>query len=366
MNFANAIEFRTQELTERLTVGYAVQLIDMNDDDRLDIVVLDSKRMLWLENPTWETHVIHATPDAKYDNVCFAPADVDSDGDLDFAIGSDWQFGNTRSGGQIGWLEQAADQWKYHPITSEPTTHRMRWIQLDQGGPLKLVVAPLKGRGTTEPAFAEAGVRLLALSVPDQPASQPWPIEVITDKLHVMHNIDVIDLDNDQRDDLLAASFEGVHWLRHANGEWLLSHLGSGDQTRQAPKLGSSEIRLGTLADDQPVISTIEPWHGDRVVVYLPGDKSSQMWKRFVIDSELAWGHAVSFANLDSDADQELVIGVRDNASDVHRSGVRIYDPVDAKNGKWARLLVDPGGVAVEDLATGDLDKDGRVDIVPR
>lgn len=359
-----SINFRAEELAERLTVGYAVQLIDMNADDRLDIVVLDSKRLLWLENPTWQTHVIYETADAKSDNVCFAAADIDSDGDLDFAIGSDWQFANTRSGGQIGWLEQSADQWRYHHITAEPTTHRMRWMQTERDGPLKLIVAPLKGRGTTEPAFAEAGVRLMALSIPDKPASQPWPIEVITDKLHVMHNIDITDLDHDGRDDLLTASFEGVHWLRHQDGKWVARQVGSGDQSRQAPKLGSSEVRLGSLSDQKPVIGTIEPWHGDRVVVYVPGEDPSALWNRFVLDAELAWGHAVAFANLDSDPEQELIIGVRDNASDTHRSGVRIYDPVDAENGIWKRLLVDPGGVAVEDLAAGDLDNDGRIDIV--
>jgi hypothetical protein len=36
---AAELEFREQELPERLTVGYAVRLIDMNGDKRLDICV---------------------------------------------------------------------------------------------------------------------------------------------------------------------------------------------------------------------------------------------------------------------------------------------------------------------------------------
>jgi hypothetical protein len=40
---------------------------------------------------------------------------------------------------------------------------------------------------------------------------------------------------------------------------------------------------------------------------------------------------------------------------------VRIYDPV---GGSWVRQLVDPGSVAVEDLAAADLNGDGRIDLV--
>jgi hypothetical protein len=43
---------------------------------------------------------------------------------------------------------------------------------------------------------------------------------------------------------------------------------------------------------------------------------------------------------------------------------VRIYDAADAAGTTWRRTLLDPGGVAVEDLAAADLDGDGRVDIV--
>ena len=363
---AEPLQFETQELAERLTVGYAVRAIDMNDDGRPDIVVLDSKRLIWLENPTWKLHTVYATPDARFDNVCFAPADIDGDGDRDFALGADWQFGNTRSGGTIGWLEQKAqDSWIYHSISSEPTTHRMRWMNVGETGSPKLIVAPLKGRGTTAPGFAEAGVRLLAFSIPADPTIDPWPSSVLTDSLHVMHNIDICDLDADGQNDLLAASFEGVHWLSSSDGQnWTALHIGEGDQERPAPKLGSSEIRLGRLADKTPVVATIEPWHGDRVVTYHPADSLRTMWNRFVLDADLAWGHAVAFANLDDDPDEELVIGVRDNLSDAHRSGVRVYDPVEASAGKWNRTIVDPGGVAVEDLATGDFDQDGKVDIV--
>jgi hypothetical protein len=78
----------------------------------------------------------------------------------------------------------------------------------------------------------------------------------------------------------------------------------------------------------------------------------------------LKWGHAVWCANLDADEDEELIIGVRDDRDAKFKSGVRIYDPKDPRGQKWQRTFLDPGGVAVEDLCAGDLNSDGRIDIV--
>src|SRR6478736_6530452 len=99
------IAFRYQELPTKLTVGYAVRLVDMNDDRRLDIAIVDSDRILWLENPNWTEHVILPGQTIK-DNVCFAPYDIDRDGHLDFAVGAAWQPGSadaTKTGGTIQW-----------------------------------------------------------------------------------------------------------------------------------------------------------------------------------------------------------------------------------------------------------------------
>jgi hypothetical protein len=204
---------------------------------------------VWLENPTWTTHVIHATPEAAQDNVCFAPHDVDGDGKIDLAIGHDWQFNNSDSGGAIGWLHSPADPrqpWKYYSLAEEPTTHRMRWCDWDHDGQSDLVVAPLKGKHSKAPAFSEAGVRLLSFTPNKDKPFQAWKKQVIDDSLHVMHNIDVVDMDADGRDELLAASFEGVTHLAKTTKGIVRRHLGIGQQG-QAPAIGASEIRLGTL-----------------------------------------------------------------------------------------------------------------------
>ena len=369
---AEELKFRMEEPKTRLAVGYAVRLIDMNGDKKDDIVIVDSKRFLWLENPTWEEHVMHEDTQAKFDNVCFAPADIDEDGDLDFAVGRDWQFTNTKSGGTIGWLEQVdkpSNPWRYHPIGEEPTTHRMRFADLDDDGRPELIVAPLKGRGTTNADLTSAGVRLLSYKIPTAPAKDEWPVEVITDKLHVMHNFWPCDVNGDKQTDLLCASFEGVTLLeKQKDGKWLSSHIGEGNQANSS-SLGASEIKLGKFASKMPYIATIEPWHGYQVVVYAaPKTKEENayrgLWQRHVVDEDLKWGHAVWCANLDGDPDDELIIGVRDDKDNDWRCGLRIYDATDDSGGGWKRLMIDPGGVNIEDLAAGDLYGDGKIDIV--
>ena len=72
----------------------------------------------------------------------------------------------------------------------------------------------------------------------------------------------------------------------------------------------------------------------------------------------------IDLAAYDDDADQELVIGVRDDKKGTdHRRGLRIYDP-NSDGTSWDRSLVDPGGVAIEDLTVADLDGDGDTDII--
>ena len=161
---------------------------------------------------------------------------------------------------------------------------------------------------------------------------------------------------------------ENVSFATSANGKWQRTRLGTGNQ-ETSPNKGSSEIKHGKLAGGGDYIATIEPWHGHQVVVYTkpttPRPSTGEwLWTRRVLDEELKWGHAVWPINLDNDEDQEVVIGIRDNLSDSVKCGVRIYDPVDAAAGKWTRQLIDAGSVAVEDLTAGDLNGDGRADLV--
>lgn len=369
--------FRGEEIETKLGIGYAVSLVDMNADKKLDILVVDTDRVIWYENPSWKMHLV-IQGKTKKDNVCIAPHDIDGDGKLDLALGADWRPSDTVGSGTLQWLsppKAAGDQWDLHPIGVEPTIHRIRWADLERTGKPQLIVAPLFGRGSKAPHFQQRATRILSYTVPADPRGE-WKPEVISEELHVIHNIWPTDFDDDGKLDLLAVSFEGVTLLKRDDaGKWSSKRIGAGNQ-ETTPNRGASEIKVGLFNKDAKTkyIATIEPWHGFQVVVYTePNGKSADgLWTRTVLDDELKWGHAVWCANLDDDEEEELIIGVRDNKNDTVRSGLRIYDPrvsegKDGKSGKtveWKRTLIDPGGVAIEDLAAGDLDGDGKIDIV--
>ena len=361
-----------QELATDLAIGYAVLLVDLNGDGKKDIVVVDKTRVIWYENPTWKRRTI-IQGQTKPDNVCMAAYDIDGDGQLDLALGADWNPSNTKSGGTLQWLKRGKtldEPWTLYPIGSEPTVHRIRFADLDGSGRAQLVVAPLMGRQSTGRNNWMDGlpVRLLAYRIPKDPTRDRWVPEVITESLHVVHNFFPLPSASGKGMDLLTASYEGVNLLTHdVSGKWSQRHLGAGNQANLKSNRGASEVKQGKLKNGQRFIATIEPWHGNQVVVYTPPtDSAKELWDRHVLDDHLKWGHAVRCADLDGDGDDELIIGVRDNLSNTpqERCGVRIYKAVDGSATKWARHIIEDGGVAVEDLAAADLNGDGRIDIV--
>jgi hypothetical protein len=367
----SAPRFRMKELETKLGVGYAVLIADVNGDGKPDIIVVDTTRVLWYENPTWKRRTIIEGM-TRADNVCASAYDIDGDGKLDLALGADWKPFNTKEGGTLQWLKQGKnidDPWALYPIGEEPTVHRIRFIDLYGEGKPRLVVTPLMGRNATKEKNWTDGspVRILAYAIPKDPTKDRWVPDVIDEGLHVVHNFAPVPSAAGKGTDLLTASYEGVSLLTPTGpGKWGRKLLGDGNQDNPNSNRGSSEIKRGHLKGGHKFIATVEPWHGNQVVVYTEPAAAGEKWERHVIDERLKWGHAVWCADLDGDGSDELVIGVRDDLSknDGERCGVRVYKALDDKGAKWQRNDVDPGGVAVEDLAVADLDGDGRPDII--
>jgi hypothetical protein len=363
--------FAVQEIDHSLGVGYAVLLTDVDSDGKPDLVVVDQTRVVWYQNPTWKQRTI-LQGQTRADNVCIAAADIDGDGKVDFALGADWRPFDTHKGGTLQWLSRGKsleDLWTLHDISDDiPTIHRIRFADLDGTGKPALVVAPLMGRNSTkEKNWLDAPVRLQAYRIPKDPVRDRWTPEMIDESLHVVHNIHPVAAPGKVMN-LLTASYDGVHLLQRTDGRWTATQLGAGNQETPNGSRGASEIKQGRFKDGTPFLATIEPWHGHQVVVYTPPSdpKAKGLWDRHVLDDKLKWGHAVWCADLDGDGGDELIIGVRDNLSDKpgERCGVQVYKAVNGREGKWERHILDDGGIAVEDLAAGDLFGSGRIDIV--
>jgi hypothetical protein len=168
-----------------------------------------------------------------------------------------------------------------------------------------------------------------------------------------------MDWDGDGRDELLTASFEGVHLL-HSTGQgsdlrWTKTQLAAGDQVSK-PRRGASEIAMGQVRGRR-FLATIEPWHGEQVVVYFAG-KPGELWSRHVIDDTFREGHALACADLDGDCNDEIVAGFRGPGT-----SLCAYRAVDASGTKWERQTLDTQ-MAASSVVIADVNGDGRLDVV--
>lgn len=378
-------KFNAQEIDSGLKIGYAVLTADVDGDKKPDIVVVDQHKLVWYQNPgkpgmEWKKRVM-LDGKTRPDNVCAAAIDIDGDGLPEFVIGSAWKPFDTANAAQLGWVKRGKtldDPWTYHELPcDEPTVHRVRVFDVDGDGKPEIVHVPLMGRDATAKGNWTDGrpVRIVALKVPakDPEKKENWKTEVLSAEFHAAHNFAPVaakDVTKKYGTPILVASYEGVNVIARQSEKWTSLRLGEGNQANPKSNRGSSEVKQA--ADKLGAIATIEPWHGNQVVVYTPPKEGvpAKLWDRHVIDEQLRWGHAVWFADLDGDGIDELIIGVRDDpnpkAGDTftERRGVRIYKNTDGKGVKWDRFILEDGGVAVEDLVAADLDGDGKVDII--
>src|SRR5262249_6001744 len=151
----------------------------------------------------------------KPDNVCISAADIDGDGQIDFALGADWRPFDSRTGGTLQWLHRGKtldEPWTVYPIDTEPTIHRLRLTDLHGDGRPVLVVTPIMGRNSTKEKnwMNGAPVRVLAYHIPKDPAHDRWVPEVLDESLHVVHNFYPVEAAPRRGMDLLTASYEGV------------------------------------------------------------------------------------------------------------------------------------------------------------
>jgi len=364
----NKEDWKVVQVAGDLTVGYAVHPCDLNGDGKTDFVVLDSRRVLAFLAPDFRPMEV-ARDFAKPDLVCVTSLDVDRDGKLDLVIGADWKPFNTQSGGTIQWLKQpesSGQPWKSYPITEEPTIHRMRTADLDGDGNPEVIAVPLMGRQATAKANWMDGrpVRILSLKPGKNPQSDPWKVEPLDESLHVVHNFLPFSRNGASNPFVITASYEGLSRIRLENGSAKVERLHAGNQEKPGSNRGSSEVARGKDAQGNEMFATVEPWHGHQIVGY-EQDKTGA-WKRTVLDQELRWGHAVSFADLDGDGIDEVVAGIRDHLVDQpgKRRCVRIYRRSAQSPTGWETFVLEDGGVAVEDLAIADLDGDGKKDII--
>ncbi len=371
--------FRHATIDSKVGIGYGLAIADVDGDRKPDILLVDKDVVAWYRSPGWEKLIL-AEKLTQLDHVCIAARDLGGDGKAEVAAGAGWNPGDTVGSGSVHYLVAPADRaqkWQPVELHHEPTVHRMRWVR-DAAGQWDLMVSPLHGRGNKN--FEGEGIKLLVYKKPADPKS-PWTTELADRDLHVTHNLEPVDWDQDPEQEVLLAAKEGVFLLDRvpgasdapaapaAPGKWTRTQLGGNAPGETAFK-GSSEIRTGRLPGGKRFIATVEPFHGNKVVVYTPpagtaggGGGVPPLWKRTEIDDTLAEGHAVACADLAGVGSEQILAGWRRKDKD-GKVGIRLYTPAGPEGLKWSRSLLDDDGMACEDIAVADLDQDGRPDVV--
>lgn len=356
------------EIDSELEIGYGVVLADMDGDGLQDIVLADKKQFAWYQNPSWEKHIMVENLTER-DNVSIAARDLDGDGKAEIAVGAQWNPGETSDeamSGSIHYLippEDRTQLWTPVKLPHEPTTHRMLWME-SASGKFDLVVLPLHGRGNK--GGVGAGVKVIAYRKPENPRD-PWETSLLSDQLHKTHNLEVTSAipGSKGKEQVLIASEEGVYRYSQSDGSWLgVQVIGQAEQSEGF--VGAGEVRTGTLPGGEFFITTVEPMHGNQVVSYrLPAkDASQKLGIRNVIFEDMLEGHAIAVGDVLGIGSDQIVVGWRGNRKNPEKIGVKLFMPQDEKGTEWTAMDVDSDGMACEDLKLGDLNRDGKLDIV--
>jgi hypothetical protein len=318
--------------------------------------------LVWHENPTWERHVIVEDVSSL---VNLAIADIDGDGIPEVAFQTAFAMLPSSSEGH-NWVARSQGDptmpWKTEAIDDYPTSHHVTWADLDGDGSLELVNALLLGSEGLAPTYDQDMASVFWYG------QDGWNRGTLSDQVPgVIHRVRTTRWDEGDRDQILVASFEGVGLYRSSGSGAGMTFekelLTSGHDTEPAPRLGASDVGVGT-SNGERIFATVEPWHGNEVVVYTEEDGA---WQRRVIWDEVQSGHEVHVVDLNGDGRGDIIANDNSRVSERNPNGTPgvhvFFSPDDPATGEWIYSRID-SEYGMNGCVSGDMNGDGRADII--
>jgi hypothetical protein len=215
------------------------------------------------------------------------------------------------------------------------------------GSHVALINSTLVGPGATPPDYRKPNV-IVYYQAPDWKRQTLWEMEGL------QHGVlPTSDLGGGPGQLMLSAGFSGIFQHRFENGKWINTKLTGGDPAPW-PKSGASDLVVGKVGG-ATFVGSIEPWHGNQVVVYQKNGDS--LTGRQVLDDQITDGHALAGGDFAGTGNTAIVAGERRGKRSVY-----IYWPPEKLGDPWQRQVLDPA-MAAAGCVVADLTGEGRPDI---
>ena len=344
--------------------GYSVAVADFNNDGRLDVIAnsLGASEVGWYENPTWERHVIIEGVSSVVNQ---AMADINGDGIPEIAYQSGFAMVAANS---MGFNTIAMSQgdptmpWTTQQIDAFPTSHHVAWADLDGDGELELINALLIGEESVRPAYDQDQSSVFWYGQGD------WKRGIVSDEIPgIIHRVRPVKWDPGSRDQLLVASFEGITLYRATGIGAAMTFekelISSGHDSELDPRLGASDVGMGASGSGR-IVASVEPWHGNEVVVYTEQDGG---WQRRVLFSDIGSGHEIAVLDLNDDGYADIIANDQSRMTTRNPDGTPgvhvFFSPEDPATGEWIYRRIETES-AMNGCVGGDMNEDGRPDLI--
>jgi hypothetical protein len=326
--------FIIHHIAKGIGQGYSQAIADFNHDGKPDIAALGltADAIYWYENPYWTPHLIITAKDAPKP-VYMDAADIDGDGIPEILLAFHFNTDPHKDSGTVAILHHDGDSrrpWKIERIIDNvPSDHRARFADIEGNGKPAVIIAPILAGTATGFPDPDRNVTPLYAYRPQT----GWKRETVSLANHgVSHGLNIQDWNGGDHQSVMTSGYEGTAIHEFKNGKWVRTLLTPGKDAPW-PGGGSSDVMFGYVGGKQFYV-TIEPFHGNMVVVHMPDGTGG--FTRQVIDDQLANGHALTLVDVDGDGSDEIVAGGNGSSQSIF-----FYKADDATGQKWGRFQMD-------------------------